>query len=200
VAFSTGCVYPLVDAASGGCREEVSPAPVGEYAWSCLGRERVFEHFSRRDGTPVCLIRLNYAIDLRYGVLHDIATRIARGEPVDLSSSHFNCIWQGDANRQALLALRHCTSPATVLNITGPGTVSTREAALALGAAMRREVAFTGEPGRPTYLSDASRANTLFLPPAVTLGQMVEWTAAWVVAGRPSHGKPTHFEVLDGQF
>src|SRR5690606_27265344 len=124
VAFSTGCVYPLLTAASGGAVESMRPAPIGEYAQSCLGRERAFEFYSATKGIPVNLFRLNYAIDLRYGVLHDLAQKILADEVVDLSVGHFNAIWQGDANAQAILALEHCASPAAPLNCTGPETMS----------------------------------------------------------------------------
>jgi uncharacterized protein YbjT (DUF2867 family) len=148
----------------------------------------------------VCLLRLNYAIDLRYGVLHDLAGWIARGEPVDRAMGWFNCIWQGDANAMALLALERCRSPAEVLNVTGPDAVPVEEAALALGRALDREVRFTGERQATALLSNASRAVELFGPPAVDLATMIRWTAGWVRAGGRSLGKPTHFEVRDGLY
>lgn len=200
VAFSTGCVYPLVTARSGGCTESTPPAPVGEYAWSCLARERIFEFYSARDSTPTCLLRLNYAIDLRYGVLHDLATTIAAGNPVDLTTSHFNCIWQGDANAQTLLALEHTRTPAEVINITAPATHSTEQAARALAAAMQLPVSFTGTPSTIAYLNNATRAKALFGDPTVSFETMVDWTAQWVKAGLPSLGKPTHFQTQDGTF
>ena len=201
VAFSTGCVYPLVTAASGGCTEDQTPAPIGEYAQSCLGRERVFGYHSRVHGARVCLVRLNYAIDLRYGVLHDIGQRVYAGEPVDLSASHFNAIWQGDANRQALLCLEHCAAPAVALNVTGPETVAVRFVAETFGRLFEREVRFTGsEEGSRMYLSNAAKSTALFGYPTVPLAQMIHWQADWIKAGGSTLGKPTHFEVTDGKF
>ena len=200
VAFSTGCVYPLVPVGQGGCTEDDPAAPVGEYAQSCLGRERVFSYFSGKNGTPVCLLRLNYAIDLRYGVLHDLARRIWQGEPVSLNVAQFNLIWQGDANCQALQALEHTRCPAAILNITGPETVSVRQVAEELGRLLGKPVTFTGQPGVAAYLNCANRANALFGYPRVPLGRMLSWTAGWVRAGGPSLGKPTHFEVSTGVY
>jgi len=200
VAFSTGCVYPLVTKATGGCKESHPPEPLGEYAQSCLGRERVFEYASQRRRTPVCLLRLNYAIDLRYGVLHDLALSILQGKPVDLAMGFFNCIWQGDAVNQALRALELCTTPPRVLNLTGPEILSTREVARQLGRALKRKVVFTGKPGDTAYLNNAQQAAGLFGPPTVSLAEMIEWTARWVQAGGRSHGLPTHFEVRNGNY
>lgn len=201
VAFSTGCVYPLVPATSGGCTEDEPPAPVGEYAQSCLGRERIFGYHSRVHGTPVCLVRLNYAVDLRYGVLYDIGRRIYEGRPVDLSASHFNVIWQGDANRQALLCLEHATAPATALNVTGPETVSVRYAAETFARLFECDVSFTGSDSEGRmYLSNAAKATALFGYPAVTLLHMLRWQVDWIKAGGRTLGKPTHFEVTDGKF
>ena len=200
VAFSTGCVYPLVAPVTGGCTERDQPAPVGEYAQSCLGRERIFEHFSRTTETPVCLIRLNYANDLRYGVLHDLAQCIWRDEPVDLTVGQVNVIWQGDANAMALRALDACAVPAVPLNITGPETVSVRWAALRLGALLGKTVTFTGNEGGVAYLNNAARAIQLFGYPRVSLEQMLCWTADWVMSGGRSLNKRTHFEVNTGRF
>lgn len=200
VAFSTGCVYPLVAADGPGCVEEDRPDPVGEYAQSCLGRERTFEYFSRRNGTPVCLLRLNYALDLRYGVIHDLARTIWEGRPVNRTVGRFNAIWQGDANTQALLALDQCASPPTILNLTGPETLSVAEVAETLGCLLGKPVAYGGEPGPTAYLNDAARSHRLFGPPRVPVARVVEWTAEWTKQGGRSLGKPTHFEVADGKY
>ncbi|UCH36768.1 MAG: NAD(P)-dependent oxidoreductase [Armatimonadota bacterium] len=200
VAFSTGCVYPFVAPETGGSVESDAPAPVGEYAQSCLARERVFEYYSKKNGTPVCLFRLNYAIDLRYGVIHDIARRVWQGEPVDLTVGCFNCIWQGDAANQALLCLELCASPAAAINITGPETVSVRSVAEECARIMGKPVTFTGEEGATAYLSNAAKAAALFGPPRVPLAHMIRWTAEWIVAGGRSYDKPTHFEVTTGKY
>jgi len=199
VAFSTGCVYPIVPS-TGGCTEQTKPAPVGEYAQSCLGRERVFQYYSAANATPVCLFRLNYSIDLRYGVLHDIATKVWHNKPVDVTAGHFNCIWQGDANTVALRCLEHCASPAAVLNVTGPETLSTREVAEAFGRIMDRPARFTGKESDMAYLSNSAKATRLFGEPTVSVDQMIAWNAHWVMAGGRSLGKPTHFEVTDGNY
>jgi nucleoside-diphosphate-sugar epimerase len=200
VAMSTGCVYPLVGAASGGCRETDPVAPVGEYAQSCLGRERVFEYYSRARGTPVCLIRLSYACEPRYGVLHDIGRKVWQNEAIDLGVSHFNAIWQGDANNQVLLSLAHCGSPAVPLNVTGLETTSVREVALAFGRRMGREVRFTGGEAGSAYFLNAQKAAALFGPPRTSLSQVLAWTAEWIMAGQRSLNKPTHYEVRNGKF
>jgi len=200
VVFSTGCVYPLVPPAQGPVDESARPDPVGEYGQACLGRERIFEHFSRTQGTRVCLLRLCYAIDLRYGVLHDIAQRVWRGQPVPLSVTHFNMIWQGDANAMALQALQHCTAPPTPLNLTGPWILQTREVALAFGRLLKKDVRWAGPEGPRAYLADARKALERFGGVTVQPAEMIEWTARWVAAGGRSLGKPTHFEVSDGRF
>lgn len=198
VAFSTGCVYPLIAAADVGSVEEDHPEPVGEYSQACLARERIHQYYS--DHTPTCLFRLNYAIDLRYGVLHDIARHIRDDEPVDLSVGHFNVIWQGDADAYALLALEHCQSPAVALNATGPETVGVRYAATELAGAMGREVRFIGGPGGRAYLSNAARCFERFGYPRVTLRRMIRWVAHWVEMGGESYALPTKFQVTDGKF
>ncbi|MCO8121005.1 NAD-dependent epimerase/dehydratase family protein [Stieleria sp. TO1_6] len=199
VAFSTGCVYPLADV-DHMPDETTAPAPIGEYAQSCLGRERIFEYGSNRWGTPLCLYRLNYAIDLRYGVLHDIATKIWHDQPVDNSAGAFNMIWQGDANQQALMCLGHCTSPATILNITGPETLSTEAVARQFGKLLDKPVRFTTTAGNVSYLSDSAKATALFGVPSVTAEQLIRWQANWIKIGGRSLGKPTHFEINDGAF
>lgn len=200
VAFSTGCVYPLIPEERGGCVESDPPDPVGEYAQSCLGRERIFEYFSRSQGTPVCLLRLNYALDVRYGVIHDLARSVWEGRPVSRTVGHFNGIWQGDANAQALRALELCSSPPAILNITGPETLSVAGVAETLGRLMGRKVTYEGDPGPVAYLNNASRARGLFGCPHVPVEQVIRWTADWVMHGGRSLGKPTHFEVADGKY
>lgn len=200
VVFSTGCVYPLVTPEGGGCSESDPPGPVGEYASSCLGRERVFEYYSGVAGTPVCILRLNYAIDLRYGVLFDIASRVWNGEAVSLSVPFVNIIWQGDVNNLALCALQECESPPEILNITGPETLSVHALALQFGKCFGKKVLFDESAGVGSLLSDASRSYRTYGYPSVPLAAMIEWTAAWVADGRRSLGKPTHFETNDGRY
>jgi nucleoside-diphosphate-sugar epimerase len=200
VAFSTGCVYPLADMAAGGCTEDTPPAPIGEYAMSCLGRERVWDYFSHAQGTKVVHIRLNYAVDLRYGVLVDIGRKIFHGEPVDLTTSHANAIWQGDACNQILRSLSLASSPPAVLNVTGPETFSIREVALEFGKLFGKEPRFQGNPSGKAYLSNAARANGLFGPPRVSLGRIIKWVARWIQSGGELWDKPTHFETQDGNY
>jgi nucleoside-diphosphate-sugar epimerase len=200
VAFSTGAVYPMVAPASGGCREEDPLDPIGEYAQSCLGRERVFAYYSKANGTPVSLIRLNYAVDLRYGVLHDIGKLVLDEKPVDLSMGYFNTIWQGDVNNQALLALEHCSSPPSVWNVTRPEVVSTRQTTVRFGEIMRRQVKFKGEEGPVALLSNSARATKALGPPAVSLDRLVQWQAHWLLAGGRSLNKPTQFEETGGEY
>ena len=200
VAFSTGNVYPLVPASGGGARETDPPAPVGEYAASCLGRERMFEFISQRHGTPVVLLRLNYAVDLRYGVLVDLASRIVRDEPIDLRMGYVNVIWQGDANCVALEALAHASSPPYVVNVTGPERLSVRTVASALGERLGRTPRFERDEAADALLSDTARLATDFPYPTMSASQLIDWVAAWVGAGRPLLGKPTSFERRDGSF
>jgi len=200
VAFSTGCVYPLRGIHEGGCYETVAPEPIGEYAQSCLGRERVLEYYARKNGTKLLLFRLNYANDLRYGVLHDIGNAVWKGQAINNSVGHFNVIWQGDANNIALLTLELAEIPSAVLNVTGLETVSVEETALEMGRIMGREVRFTGEPGDLCYLSDASKMARIFGRPRVSLDEMIRLQAKWIMAGGTSIGKPTHFEVNNGKF
>jgi nucleoside-diphosphate-sugar epimerase len=199
VAFSTGNVYPLV-AGTSGCDESVPPAPVGEYAQSCLGRERVFEYYARERGTPTLLFRLFYAVDLRYGTLADVARKVHAGEPVDVTVGHVNALWQGDANSYALRSLELCASPARALNVTGPDAISVREAAAFFAARFGREAKIVGQEGGPCLLGDARLAVHLLGPPAVSTAQLMEWCADWVDAGGRSLGKPTKFERTDGRF
>jgi len=200
VAYSTGNVYGFVSPASGGSLETDTPQPVGEYAMSCLGRERIFEHFSRTLGRPAALIRLNYACDLRYGVLVDIARRVWAGEPVDVSTGWFNTIWQGDSNVMTLLALEHAASPPLVLNLTGVRTLSVRETVVEFGKVLGREVRITGGENPTALLSNANRCHKLFGPPQVSERQLIRWVADWVKRGGASLGKATHFESRDGKY
>ena len=198
--FSTGNVYPFTPVASGGPAEDCPPVPVGEYAQSALARERIIEYFSQEQGTPVAILRLNYAIDLRYGVLLDIATQVWEGTPVDLSMGHVNVIWQGDANAWMLRSLAHCSSPPIVLNVTGPETLSVRMLAQEFGKLLGKTPVFAGAESDTALLSNAAKAGALFGPPRVSVETMVRWVADWVKKGGPTFGKPTHFEARDGSF
>ena len=200
VAFSTGNVYGLTPVENGGSREEDALKPSGEYAMSCLGRERLFEHFSRVRSTPVSLIRLNYACDLRYGVLVDIARKVWAEEPVDVTMGHFNTIWQGDANALSLLTLAHASSPATAFNITGIRTLSVRDTAIQFGKLFGKTPHITGAEATDALLSNATRSVISLGPPFVSETDLIEWTADWIKSGGASLGKPTHFESRDGRF
>ena len=200
VVFSTGNVYPLTSVSHGGATESSSVAPIGEYAQSCLSRERICTYFSSQYGTPMAILRLNYAIDLRYGILLDIAEKVYTEEIISVEMGNVNVIWQGDANAVALRAFAYCQSPPLVLNVTGPETVSIRSLASCFGALFNKPPRFTGEASATALLSNAARCHQLFGYPRVSLGQMIEWVAEWVrIGGRTLH-KPTHFEVRDGQF
>lgn len=201
VAFSTGNIYPLVDVMHQGALETTPPGPRGEYAQSCLGRERMFEYFSGLYGTPGRLFRLNYAIDLRYGVLFDLASRVKAGTPIDLSlMGHVNVIWQGDANAQALRCLLHCTTPTSPINISGPETLSVRWLAEELGARMGIKPKLEGMESQTAWLTNSAEAARLFGYPQVPLSAMLDWVADWVARGQPSFNKPTKYEVRDGGF
>ena len=200
VIFSTGNVYPLTPISHGGATENSRVAPIGEYAQSCLSRERLCAYFSSQFGTPMAILRLNYAIDLRYGILLDIAEKVYAEEPISLEMGNVNVIWQGDANAVALRAFTHCQSPPLILNVTGPEMVSVRYLASCFGTLFNKSPRFVGEAAATALLSNASRCHQLFGYPRVPLGQMIEWIAEWVKIGGTTLHKPTHFEVRDGKF
>ena len=200
VVFSTACVYPLVPIESRGAHEDDALTPPGEYANACVGRERVFSYFAKRNGTFSLLFRLSYAIDLRYGVLLDVAEKVAKGEAVDVSMGAANVIWQGDANARAIQCLQHTSTPPLALNVTGLEPVSIRALAQRFGELLDRRPVITGSEGPVAWLFDATKSYELFGPPTVTLDEMIEATANWVRQGGQTLGKPTHFEVRDGTF
>jgi nucleoside-diphosphate-sugar epimerase len=200
VVFSTGNVYPLVPIHGPASREDDPPAAVGEYAQSCLGRERVIEFVSREQNLRALLYRLNYAVDLRYGTLVDIARKVHDGEAIDLTMGFFNAIWQGDANSYALRSLELCASPPAILNVTGPERISVRETAEWFGSTFGRSPRFVNTEGPVALLSDSSRCRALLGEPAVPLPVLRQWVAHWVRAGGASLNKPTHFEVTDGRY
>jgi nucleoside-diphosphate-sugar epimerase len=200
VAFSTGCVYPFVPVDGKGANESVPPNPPGEYAQSCVGRERMFEYFSRKFSTPGRLFRLNYAIDMRYGVLHDIASKIMAGAPIDVSLGHVNFIWQGDAAAQALRCLAHCGTPTSPINVSGHEILSVRRLAAKLGALLNCEPVIVGSEQPTAWLTDTSQATKLFGLPVVDTERLIAWTADWVARSMPSLGKPTKYEVRDGRY
>ena len=200
VAFSTACVYPFVGTGTDGATEDVPPtAPSGEYANSCVARERMFEHFSHQHQTAGRLIRLSYAIDMRYGVLHDVAQKVLRGETIDLAMGYANVIWQGEANDWTLRSLAHCDTPATPLNLSGP-KISIRAVAKSLGQRLGIAPVLAGQEAPTAWLIDSSLAYGLFGPPQVGLDTMLDWTADWVRRGGASLGKPTHYEARDGKY
>jgi nucleoside-diphosphate-sugar epimerase len=200
VAFSTGNVYPFVSAEQGGSVESDAPAPLGEYAQSCLGRERIFEFYSKKFGTPCLIFRLNYAIDLRYGVLIDIARQVYEGKPVDLSVPAVNVLWQGDANSYAMRCLELCASPARILNVTGPETLQVRSIAEFFARRFQRELLVTGESKGFALLNNAGACHAALGYPAVTAGELMEAVAGWVESGGATLNKATRFQVMDGKF
>jgi len=200
VVFSTGCVYANQPATSPGSVETDPLEPVGDYANSCVGRERVFTHFSQRLNSPVAVYRLNYAVDLRYGVLVDIAQKVLAGQPVDATMGYANVIWQGDANDRALRCLEHAAVPPFVVNVTGPETLSVRDLAHRFGALFGKEPVVTGTEAPDALLSDARRSVDLFGPLSVSTDTLIHWVAEWLVNGRRILNKPTQFERFDGRY
>ena len=200
VVFSTACVYPYADVKGPGANEKTATLPPpGDYATSCVGREQMFLHASRRYGTPGRLVRLSYAIDMRYGVLYDVASAVLDGKPVALGMGYANVIWQGDANEQALRLLAHCTSPASPINVSGP-KVSVRALAEEFGKRFSKRPTFSGTEASTAWLIDTAESKKLLGAPRVPLETMVDWVADWVSRGQPSLGKPTHFETRDGKY
>ena len=200
VTFSTGNVYPLRSLKDGGALETTPVGPVGEYAQSALGRERLFEYGSMRWHTPVVILRLNYAVELRYGVLVDIGRAVIEHRLVDLCMPCVNVIWQRDANSWCLRSFVHCQSPPLVLNVTGPETLSVREVALEFGQHFGVEPNFVSTEGSTALLSDVGKARGLFGTPSVQPTEMIEWIANWIRDGGSMLNKPTHFQTRDGKF
>ena len=200
VVFSTGCVYALTSVSGGGSREVDPLDPPGEYANSCVGRERIFTHFSQQSGTAALFLRLNYAIDLRYGVLLDVAQKVAQGTPVDVTIGYANVIWQGDANARAIQCLEHVSSPPPALNVTGREKISIRSLAEQFGELLGRKPVIVGQEAPTAWLADASRSFELLGPVTVALDEMVAATAHWLKRGGATLGKPTHFDSRDGKF
>jgi hypothetical protein len=198
--FSTGCVYPLVTVGSGGSTENDPPAPLGEYAQSCLGRERMFEYGSLKNNTEIILIRLNYSVELRYGVLLDIALKVKNSIPVDLSMGYFNVIWQGDVNDFVLRSVEYAESPAKVLNITGPEILSVRNVALEFGQLFGIDPRFINSEDETALLSNPSEAIKLFGEPKTPINQVIKWIAGWLDDNGRILNKPTHFETRDGKY
>jgi len=200
VALSTGNVYPLLPANSPGATEDHTLTPLGEYANAAVARERIFEYFSQKNGTSVALLRLNYATELRYGLLMDIARKIAKREPIQLDNGYFNCIWEGDANEMILRSLALASTPATAWNLTGLARLSVRELAEQLGKLLGVVPAFVGRENKTALLSDSRRLCAILGEPPTPLESMLRWTAHWVKIGGRSLDKPTHFEVRDGKY
>jgi len=200
VAFSTGNVYPFTPIEGPGPTEDDPTGPVGEYAQSCLARERMFQFISKKFGTPVTIVRLNYAIDLRYGVLIDVARKVYEGTPINVAMGHANVIWQGDANTAVLRCLEHCASPPFILNLTGPETISIRKVAEEYGRLFGKQPVLEGTEAPTALLSNAGQYIKLMGPPRVSVDQMIQWAAHWIRIGGESLDKPTHYEARDGKF
>jgi nucleoside-diphosphate-sugar epimerase len=199
-ALSTGNVYPFLPAGTGGATEATAPEPRGEYAMSCLGRERVLESATRETGSPLAIVRLNYAVELRYGVLVDIASAITTGTPVDVGMGSANVVWQGYANEATLRSLRYANVPPFIINVAGPETISIRHVAEQLSDRLGKPVEFAGEEGATALLSNGARGHALFGYPELSLDQLIEATADWFLAGGELLGKPTKFQQRDGRF
>jgi nucleoside-diphosphate-sugar epimerase len=199
-ALSTGNVYPLVPVTSKGSRENDHLNPIGEYGNACLARERIFEYYSQKNGTPIVLIRLNYAVDLRYGVLVDIAQKVYSGDVVDVTTGYFNCIWQGDANDIIIRTLSLADSPAKALNLSSTKAYSIRSLTKMFSSLMSKEARIGGNEAQNAFLSDTSLMREIFGEPTIPIETVVQWTAEWIKTGRRTLNKPTHFEVRDGKY
>ena len=201
VVFSTACVYPYAEVTGRGAGEDTPTLPPpGDYATSCVGREKAFEYGSLKHGTPGRLVRLEYAIDMRYGVLHDVGAKVFSGQPVDVAMGHVNVIWQGEANEQALRLLAHCTAPTSPINVSGPEVLSVRSLAAEFGKRFGKQPLVSGAESPTAWLVDTRAAQKLFGAPRVPLAQMIDWQADWIRRGGESLGKPTHFETRDGKY
>lgn len=201
VVFSSGNIYPKVSTCSGGATEETPTYPIGEYCMSCLARERAFEYAAKTRGAKVCIMRLNYAVDLRYGVLHDISQTILANKPIDLSAMpSFNCIWQKDANEAAIRLLLHTSKDVNIVNVTGPETAGVKQTAIKLAKALEKEVTFIGEEADTAYLNNAGKMFSMFGYPTFSLDSLIEMQAKWLLNGGRSLGKPTHFEERNGNY
>ena len=200
VVFSSGNIYPIVPVSGGGSTEDDKPGPIGEYAMSCLARERAFEYAAKKYGTPVFIYRLNFAVDLRYGVIFDVAKKILDGEPISLTTPVFNFIWQGSANEIAIRGLLHAAAPSVKMNVTGPETVSVKSTAEKLGALLGKKPIFAGEEGDSAYISNSSRAMELFGYPSVDAETLIRWQAEYILDGGRVIDKPTHFEERGGSY
>lgn len=200
VVFSSGNVYPFVPYGSGGATEDMKPSPVGEYAQSCLGRERIFEYCAHKYNTKMLIYRLNYAIDLRYGTLLEIGKLVKEGKAIDLTNGHMNVIWQGDANEVALRSLLICESPPKLLNVTGPETLSVRWVAGEFGKIFGKVPEFVNSEAPTSLLNNASQYHSIFGYPKVSIREMITWTALWINGGGETINKPTHFQERSGNY
>ena len=200
VALSTGCVYSFVSPESGGSVEQSPTDPPGEYARSCLGREQAFVDAAANRGTRSALVRLNYSVELRYGVLVDIAQKVLAGQPIDLSTGYFNVIWQGDAIDHIIQCLPLASAPPLAINVTGSETLRVRDIAFELAKRFGVEAKLTGSEAPTAWLSNAAKSHSLFGPPKISVGSMIDWIADWLKAGGETLGKPTHFQTRDGNY